>query len=138
MIRPRAVLAIARKDTLDILLNRSNLFALAAPLLLTLLYLLITRLTAGSATTMLVYNPGDSGVQQAVSSAFATTRVTRANSPSDVTAAFGPNGTRKNAAYDIGMIIPANFEHDIQVGGHPQVTLYFNGNAISDQQRLLL
>ena len=58
----------------------------------------LIKLVGGHATTLLVYNPGQSGLQQVVTSAFATTKVTLASSPAEVTAAFGPNGTSKKAA----------------------------------------
>ena len=137
-MHPRAIVAIARKDALDILQNRSTAAAMLFPILFAFLYLLIIKLVGGHATTLLVSNPGQSGVQQVVASAFATTKVTLASSPAEVTAAFGPNGTSKKAAYDVGLIVPADFEQEIQAGAHPQVILYVNGGAIPLQQTALL
>lgn len=134
----RAIIAIARKDALDILQNRSTLGALLSPILLSLLYLLIIRLVGGHATTLLVYNPGQSALQQVMTSAFPTTKVTLASSPDEVTAAFGPNGTSKKATYNLGLIVPADFEQEIQAGAHPQVILYVNGSSISPEQTALL
>jgi len=133
-MHPRAIFAIARKDALEILLDRTALAGLLFPILMTLVFLVISKLVGGHATTMLIYNPGQSRVQQIVSGSFATTRLTFASSPDAVTAAFGSNGTRRRAAYDVGLIVPANFDAELQTGARPQLTLYVNGGTINVQE----
>ena len=138
MVHLRSVLAIARKDALDILLDKAKIAALAAPIALTLLWLLISKVIVAHPTTLLVYNPGQSRLEQVVSSAFSSTQITQASSPDQVSAAFGPNGASKKTSYDVGLVIPADFEQSVRAGGPPQVSLYLNGSNISPQQGTLL
>src|SRR5689334_4608811 len=106
-MHPRSILAIARKDAIDILLNKSTLAILISPILLALLFLVVTRLVGGQAVNVLVYNPGQSRLVQVICSSFNPVKVTEVPSPDDVSSAFGPNGSTKDAAYDVGLIIPA-------------------------------
>ena len=131
-------LAIARKDAIDILLNKTTVSILLIPIMLSLLFLLISKLIGGHATTMLVYNPSQSPLVQVVSRSFDQANVTEAGSPAEVTAAFGPDGSSKNASYDVGLIVPANFESALQAGSRPQVSLYMNGNNLNTQNSILL
>ncbi len=138
-MHPRSVLAIARKDAIDILVNKSTMTVLIMPIALALFFLLVGKLIGGHTTNLLVYNPGQSQVVQVVSGAFDPVKITEANSPADVTAAFGSNGTHKDSPYDIGLIVPTDFEHALKAGGHPQVSLYTNGsNNINQHESALL
>jgi ABC-2 type transport system permease protein len=139
-MHPRIILAIVRKDAIDVLLNKSMLFVLLVPICLSLLYLFIRMLTlSGShATGILVYNPGQSNVAQVVINAFSDSQVTQANAASEVTAAFGPDGSHKSSSYAVGLIIPANFESDLRAGNHPQLNLYINGDDVGTQAAALL
>lgn len=134
----RSVLAIARKDAIDILVNKSTMSVLIMPIALSLFFLLVGKLIGGHTTNILVYNPGQSRVVQVVSSAFEPVKITEANSPADVTAAFGPDGAHKDSPYDVGLIVPANFESALQTGAHPQVSLYTNGSNNIDQHESAL
>lgn len=134
----RNILAIARKDAIDLLLNKSTLFVLLMPIILALFFLLISTLVGGHATKILVYNPGNSRVVNVVSSAFSDSQVIQANSAADVTSQFGPNGAQKSSSYAIGMVIPADFDSDLRAGSHPQLSLYINGDDVDTQQSLLL
>ena len=127
----RSMLAIARKDAIDILLNKSTLFILIMPIITAFLFLLISNLAGSHTTNILVYNPGQSALIQVISSSFDATKITGAGSPAEVMAAFR-NG--KDAAYDVGLIIPANFESALQAGSHPQVSLYVNENNMNQHQ----
>jgi ABC-2 type transport system permease protein len=137
-MHPRSVLAIARKDAIDMLLNKSTLGVLITPIILAFVFLFISKLVGGHTTNILIYNPGQSRLVQVVSGAFNPTTVTEASSPTEVTAAFGPNGSKKDSAYDVGLIIPANFERDLRAGDHPQVSLYVSESNIDPRQTLLL
>lgn len=137
-MHPRTALAIARKDAIDILLNKTTIFVLIMPILLAILFLVMSNLISAHTTNILVYNPDQSRIVQVVSSAFDKAHVTEADSPADVTAAFGPNGTSKDATYDVGLIVPANFESALHAGQHPQVSLYVNGTNINAQNSLAL
>jgi len=139
MLRPRAMLAISRKDMLDVLLNKTTLSALTAPIFLAILFLVIGKVVGNSTvTTLLVYNPGQSGLQQVISQTFHPVQVTNANASADVSAAFAANESHRDTTYDVGLIIPLHFEQEIQAGGHPQVSLYLNANSISIEQSTLL
>ena len=134
----RSVLAIARKDAIDILLNKSTLFILIIPIAMAVFFLFVGKVVGGHTTGILVYNPGQSRVVQVVSGAFGSSQVTEAASPAEVSAAFGPNGTKKDAAYDIGLIVPTSFESDLQAGKRLQVSLYVNEGNVDPLQASLL
>lgn len=137
-MHPRMMLAMVRKDALDIWLDKSKLSALLAPLFLGLLWLIISQLTGSgqpAPTTLLVYNPGQSSLPQFVSSSLSAAKITEATSADEVSAAFDANGAH---SYDVGLIIPADFEQQLQAGGQPQVTLYLNGANLDAQQRSIL
>lgn len=134
-MHPRMILAIARKDALDIWLDKSKVSTLLAPLVLGLVWLVISNLAGGSEptpTTLLAYNPGQSALPQFVSSALTNTQITEATSPAQVSVAFQTNSSQ---SYDVGLIIPADFEQQLHTGGQPQVTLYLNGANLDAQQR---
>lgn len=134
----RSILAIARKDALDIVLNKSTLVMLMTPFFLALVFLMINLLLSNNTTNVLVYNPVKSNIEQIVDRASTNTRVTYVNSPDQVTAAFGPNGSKISTSYAAGLIVPANFDASLQAGQHPQMTIYINGNNMSNEQSSLL
>jgi ABC-2 type transport system permease protein len=137
-MHPRTILAIARKDAIDILLNKATITVLITPIAVALFFLLISKLIGAHTINILVYNPAQSPVVQVVSKAFAQVHITEAGSPAEVTEAFGPNGSHKNAEYDVGLIVPANFESSLQAGNHPQMSLYLNGDNLNMQNSLLI
>src|SRR5262249_20108605 len=114
MIHLRPTLAIARKDAQDVIVDKSKLFSVLAPVVLSMFYLLVSGLTDNHPPMLLVYNPGQSRLEQVVVGAFATPRITHANAPDEVSAAFGPDGTQKDSTYDAGLIIPPDFEQRLQ------------------------
>ena len=134
----RSILAIARKDALDILLNKATLTVMLTPIFLAVLFVVIGGLLGGHTTNALVYNPARSGVEQVVDSAFSDIKVTYTNSPADVTAAFGPDGSHKNTTYALGLVVPIDFDANLRSGAHPQLNLYVDGGQINNQQRQLL
>ncbi len=137
-MHPRLILAIARKDALDILLNKSTLSLLISPILLALLFLGIGSLLGSKTTNVLVYNPGKSAVEGVLKSAYQDIKITYVNAPEEVSSAFGPDGTHKNSTYALGLVVPADFESSLRAGGHPQLQLFLNGDSTSNQQRTLL
>ena len=134
----RSIFAIARKDALDVVLNKATLVMLLTPFFMALLFLLLAVLLSNHTTNVLVYNPGKSGIEQIVDHQTSSIKVTYVNSSDQVTAAFGPNGSKKDSPYALGLIVPPNFDADLRSGQHPQVTLYINGNDISNEQGQLL
>ena len=134
----RSILAIARKDALDILLNKSTLTMLITPIFLAVLFVVIGELLGGHTTNALVYNPARSGVEQIMDNAFSDIKVTYTNSPADVAAAFGPDGSHKNTTYALGLVVPADFDASLRSGAHPQLNLYVDGSQVNNQQRQLL
>jgi ABC-2 type transport system permease protein len=137
-VHSRVILAIARKDALDALINRTTLTVLLAPILIAVLFVILTQVFGTRTDDILVYNPGGSGVVQVVSGAFANTKVVTAASADDVAAAFGSDGSHKSSTYTAGLVVPADFEASLRASGHPQVTLFTNGDDVSAQQRQLL
>ncbi len=116
MIHLRSILAIARKDALEIWLDKGKLATLLFPLALALIWLGISRIgtsqPAQPTTALLVYNPGQSPLQQVVSGLLPEAKMTPASSAQQVAAAFTVSGTGKPASYgsyDVGLVIPAGF-----------------------------
>src|SRR5260221_4467959 len=126
-MHPRSILAIARKDALDILLNKTTLSLLLTPIVLALLFLLIANLLGSHTTNALIYDPGKSSVEQVLKSAYSDLKITYANSPGDVAAAFGPDGSHKTTSYALGLAVPARFFLSLRRGGGPHVHLFLPG-----------
>jgi ABC-2 type transport system permease protein len=142
-MHPRIIRAIARKDTLDLLLNKQTLVMLATPIIMALLFLFLGNVIGGSATEILVYDPGyqtsqPAGVEQVLKGAFSNAHITQASSAQEVADAFGANGAHKKSSYAVGLVVPADFEADLREGKQPALQLYINGDDISNQQGLLL
>ena len=134
----RTILAIARKDMLDILLNKATLSILITPIFLTVLFVVIQALIGTSTTNVLIYDPGRSGIEQLVKQSLDNVQFTYANMPENVQAAFGPDKAHKNTSYALGLVIPDGFEQSLASGQHPQIQVYVNGNQINTQQSALL
>lgn len=142
-MHPRIIRAIARKDALDLLLNKQTLMMLLTPIVLALFFVGLSWLIGrNSSTQILVYNPdlvaGRVGIEQVFKGAISDARLTYAMSAAEVTAAFGPDGAQKRADYALGLIVPANFEASVHQGQQPELKLYVNGDTISNQQRQAL
>jgi ABC-2 type transport system permease protein len=137
-MHPRAILAIARKDALDVLLNKSTLTLLVTPIFLAVLFVVLSGLIGAKTSDILVYDPGSSGVDQVVQSAFSNPKITRADSSDAVAAAFGVNGTHKSSPYALGLVVPADYEAGLRAGGHPQLSLFVNGDEVNAQNQALL
>src|SRR5260370_14191765 len=134
-MHPRSILAIARKDALDILLNKTTLSLLLTPIVLALLFLLIANLLGSHTTNALIYDPGKSSVEQVLKSAYSDLKITYANSPGDVAAAFGPDGSHKTTSYALGLAGSAR--HDVKPGsaGGPQPDFYHARSRIRHHHR---
>lgn len=131
----RSIVAIARKDALDILLNRTTFFSLLSPIFLAVLFTIFTNVLGTHYINILVYNPGNSQVTQVVTGVFSHTKITLAGSAQQVSDAFGPDGAHKQSDYDLGMVIPPDFETAVHQGKKPQVNMYFNGDNITATDR---
>jgi ABC-2 type transport system permease protein len=135
----RTILAIARKDSLDIIRNKSTpLVGLLFPIVLSLVWLLIGRLVGSSASAILVYDPSGSSIVQVVTGAFPSPVVTRAGSAAEVGAAFDLGGGRRGAAYSLGLIVPAGFDDSLRSGAHPHLQLYLDGGTVKAPTEALL
>jgi ABC-2 type transport system permease protein len=142
-MHPRIIRAIARKDAVDLLLNKQTLVMLMTPLMLAVLFFVIGNLISTSPTEVLIYDAGyssgsPSGLNQVVKGAFTNVQFTEASSAQAVADAFGPNGTKKQSSYAVGLVIPANFDASLKAGEHPTLQLYINGDDVSNEESQLL
>jgi ABC-2 type transport system permease protein len=137
-VHRRVILAIARKDALDALINKTTLVILLAPIVIAVMFVFFTQLFGATTSDILVYNPGGSGVVQVVKGAFSNPKIILAASASDVAAAFGADGTHKSSTYTAGLVVPLDFEASVRAGRYPEITLFTNGDDVSTQQRQLL
>jgi len=137
-VHPRIIWAIIRKDLLDIWLNKSTLGGLIFPIILSLVWLLIGNLVGGNKTSLLIYNPGNTSLAQAVAQVFPNSEIIQASSIGEVQAAFGPNGAKVKSAYAVGLILPEDFEDSLQAVKPPLISLYLNGSMVNAQTQALL
>jgi ABC-2 type transport system permease protein len=128
----RTTLAIARKDTLDIVLNKSTLVMLLTPVLLTIFFAVLSGLLGSKPVRLFIYNPEHSGVSQAASSTLSRSQIVFASSPQEVSSAFAPS---KSTAYALGLVVPAGFDDSLRRGEQPHLALYLNGNELNEIQR---
>ncbi len=119
-------------------MNKSTLIILISPIFFAILFTILNGVLYSQKTNLLIYNPGNSAIEQVVSNAFANAAITRANSPADVSAVFGADGTHKSSTYTVGLVVPPNFDADLRAGSHPRLSLFMNGDDVSTQQGQLL
>lgn len=130
-MHPRVIWAIIRKDAIDIWLNKPTLVGLIYPILMSLVFLLISRVVGGSADNLLVFDPGESSLVQVVATAFPNAKVVRAGSAAEVEAAFRANDTRQKGAYAAGLILPSSFDKDLRAGGRPALRVFVNRATVN-------
>lgn len=134
-MRSRPMLAVARKDALDLILNPGTLVVLLIPILVALLFAVLTGALSPVTSRLLIYNPGGSAVEQVLSEGFPHAQMTRAQSAAEVRAAFAADGSSPYAA---GLVVPADFENSVLDGAPAQLEVYFNAQDVSAQQQQLL
>jgi len=134
-MRLRPTLAVARKDALDLVLNKSTLAVLLVPILVAILFALLGSALTGKTARLLIYNPGGSPIAQVLRNAFPGAEITAAQSAQEVQAAFAPNA---NPDFTAGLVVPPDFEASLRAGEQPRLALYVNGADVSDEQRQLL
>ena len=134
----RTIFAIARKDALDMLLNRSTLIVLFSPIFFAVLFTVLGNVLSSQTNKLLIYNPGNSQIERVLTGAFSKVEIVRAESAQDVQAAFGANGAHKSISYAAGLSVPADFDAQLRAGSRPQLALYINGDQVGGQQGVLL
>lgn len=134
MRRRHPLLAVAHKDALDLLLNKSTLGVLVLPILLSLLLALLSHLVGSPTSDLLVYNPSGSAVEHVLTNTFSDARLVHAHAAQEVAAAFDPAGVRPSTPYIVGLVVPTDYEAALRAGHRPVVVLYLNGEAVSSQQ----
>ena len=133
----RTMLAIARKDAIDIRKNKQTLIGLLTPFVMGIVFIFLQILFSNRGIYQVyIYDPGHSNISKIASSVFDKPEIVYAHSADDVTAEFGSDGVRKNTPYAMGLIVPPGFEKNVLQGQHPQVTLYMDANRMSTSQRL--
>jgi ABC-2 type transport system permease protein len=136
-MHPRIILAIARKDALDLWLNKATLGGLLAPIVLSLVYLLIGKVVGSTTTNILVYNPGNSKVAQVVN-AFQNIQVTQAGSSEEVSTTFSSIAPKGATHYSAGLVVPTGFDASLAAGQRPQLQLFFDGKTVNTQTQVLV
>jgi ABC-2 type transport system permease protein len=131
----RAIFAIARKDALDLILNRVTRVLLLTPIFASLLFVFISNLAGTTTTDLLIYNPGNSGLEQVITASFTGAHVVHANSADDVSGAFGSDGSKKKTHYTLGIDIPSDFDTALHSNQQPGIQVYLNGDYVSNAER---
>ena len=136
-MHPRIIWAIARKDALDLWLNKATLGGLLAPIVLSLVYLLIGKVIGNSTMNILVYNPGTSNVVQILDS-FQNIQVTQAGSSSEVSNAFSGVVSKGATHYAVGLVVPSGFDASLVAGDRPQLQLFIDAKDVNSQTQVLV
>src|SRR5918996_866399 len=113
------VSAITRKDLIDAIRHRYLLTALVTPLFVALLFRVMLPSTSRDALTIVVHDPGGSGLVAELqqSPRIGVVEVTSADAtPKEVK-------TRKAIG---GLVVPPNFASEIAAGRQPELTVYIN------------
>ncbi len=132
MIHLRSTFAIFRKDTLDILFSVPTLSMLLTPVILSVLFAVLSGLIGRPPVKLLVYNPDGSRISEVVAQSLSASDIVYADFPDEISAAFEPG---KSPAYTLGMVVPPGFDASLEQGEHPRVALYFNENQVNALQR---
>ncbi len=132
-MQPRTILAIARKDAIDVLHNRATVGGLLSPIFMALMFLVISKLVGSSTTNVLVYNPGDSKVVQTALASLQNAKITKAASAEEVSTAFVPPAGSKSGPYAIGLIVPASFDSALASGAMPGIAVYLDDSTLNVQ-----
>ena len=103
-----------------------------------MLWLFIGNLLGGQKTILLIYNPSNSSLAQAVEQVFPDAKIVQAGSSAEVQAAFGANGAKVRSAYTVGLVLPENFDSNVRLGSSPSLSLYLNGTIVNAQTQTLL
>ena len=116
----RVVAAIARKDIVDAIRNRYLLAALLTPLFVAvLLRVLVPGVNGRSLLTIVVHDPGNSRLLSALR-AIPQIGVIESNS-AEATA-----GEVEKREATGGLIVPVNFDADVEAGAQPELKIYLN------------
>lgn len=132
MTHLRSTLAIVRKDIVDILSSIPTISMLLTPVVLSILFAVLSGLLGAPPAKLLIYNPEHARIGQVVSRSLSASQVAIADFPDEVSSAFAPG---KNPAYTLGMVVPQGFDASLERGEHPQLLLYFNDNQLNALQR---
>lgn len=134
-MHPRIVLAIARKDLLDVLRNRSTLMALLSPIFISILYFVLSLALQGSSTTVAVYNPGHSALVSA-STLPANTKWNIIDAPSaDAVRTMVDTNAQDTA---VGIVLPADTDAVLKRGDRPAVQIYYHAVKFTAFQQQVL
>ncbi len=137
-MHPRMILAIARKDAREIILNTTTLVALITPLILAVVFVVLTNVSLSGEVAILVYNPDHSEVEQILTGTFENPTITYVQSPAAVSDAFAEGDRQKDIPYAMGLIVPGGLESAIKSGDQPQISLFVNGELVRESQARLM
>jgi ABC-2 type transport system permease protein len=123
-MKPRIVLAIARKDLIDVIKNRTTLAALLTPIVLAIFFVFMGNMlgaqglgTSGVAGRL--YDPGNSGLGPLIEREFSAT----------LTLAPSSDAVREAVAQQqalFGIVVPADYTAAIRAGRQPAVAVYYD------------
>ena len=123
-----AVSAITRKDLVDAIRHRYLLTALVTPLFVALLFrVLLPSVNSGNLFTVVVHDPGRSGLVAALRNSPQIGVVEAASADATATE------VEKRKAIG-GLAVPANFDADLAANKQPELTVYLNnGKNVFEQ-----
>jgi ABC-2 type transport system permease protein len=134
-MHPRIILAIARKDALDVIRNRYTLMALMTPLFIAGLYWVMSVAIGGSSTTMVVYNPGNSALVSKENLPPLTTWNVITATTAEAVRTMVDNNEQEAT---VGVVLPADTDAAMRRGERPQVQVYFHAAKVSNTQQQML
>lgn len=132
MTHLRSIFAIVRKDILEIVFSRPTMIMLLTPVMLSILFAVLSGLLSIQPVKFLIYNPENSRIGEVVAESLPGSQVNFASYPDEVTSAFT---SEQNPSYALGMAVPHGFDASLERGEHPKLTLYLNENRLNGLQR---
>jgi ABC-2 type transport system permease protein len=134
-MHPRIILAIARKDMLDVLRNRATLMALLTPIFVAALYWLLSAAIGSSTTTIAIYNPSHSALVSKENLAPLTTWNIIEAPSADAVRSMVDNNERE---VTIGITVPPDADAAMKRGERPQVQVFFHAAKVGQTQRQMV
>lgn len=124
----RTIVAIAWKDIVDALRNRYLLIALLTPLLVTLaMRIILPGINNLTTFTIVLHDPGNSRLLSKVRSS-SEIKLVEVDSPQLVSKRV------ENSKAIGGLVIPVNFDEDVDAGKQPELLIYVNNKQSSIEQ----
>ncbi len=134
----KIIVAIGRKDIIDIVRNKGILVPMLMPIFLAVIFTVLSIAISSQSTVLYIYDQGNSPLERILIQSFPNSQIVAATSPQAVVSAFGANGATISTKYALGLIIPNGFDAALADGKTQAIQIFFNGDDVNQQQSQLI